>query len=140
MEKSNLISIGAVVIAIAGAVVANTGRDTKTLVAASASENDAEVTEILKASETVKPVNCDKQWMVKDGAMVFGWVCSDVGYDASRQALLTKRAGDKGIKIEYMPDEKADGAIGVAIRVTEGDAPAQPPMPEVNAYTEQETP
>jgi hypothetical protein len=63
------------------------------------------------------------------------WLCSDVGYDAKRQAVLDKRAGAEGIEVSYIPDESNPDAVSVNIRVTTGEVapevvPKQDPIPE----------
>ena len=125
------ISIGAV--AIAALVVAVAKPSTKEYVAATASEADQEVTEVVKASSEVKPVTCRKQshvLRIERGPELL-WICDDVGYDAARAARLEKRAGADGNEVQYNPSEE-DGGISVDIMVRKGAPLVLPwePAPE----------
>jgi hypothetical protein len=125
------IGIGTIAIAALVVAVAKPGTETKTMVAATASETDKEVTDILKASPEVKPVTCKRQWLKLDGKSEIAWLCSDVGYDPARQTVLDKRAGAEGIEVSYTPDESKPDAVSVNIKVTTGTvAPEVIPKPD----------
>lgn len=126
MDKNTGISLGAVVIAAFAAGNSMEERETKTLVAASVEVDDVEVAEIVKASPTVQPVTCKKTWAFIDGVRSLKWICSDVGYDAGRQAVLNKRAGGDGVAVTYNPAEAEDGSLLVGVTVLEGDEPSDP--------------
>lgn len=126
------IAIG--IVAVAGLVVAiaKPGTETKTLVSATETADDQEVTEIIKASPTVKTVTCEKKWhtiRVATGPELL-WVCDDVGYDPGRQATLAKRAGKGGVLVTYVPTEKDDG-IAVDVTVATGEPRPLPPAVEL---------
>jgi hypothetical protein len=129
------IGIGTIAVAALVVAIAKPGTETKTLVSATVGENDKEVADVLKASDTVKPVTCNKQWAIVDGKHEVKWICSDVGYDPARQAVLNKRAGADGIRVEYIPDESKPNAISVNIKVGTGEVapeviPKVDPVPE----------
>ena len=141
MDKNTGISLGAVVVAAIAVGVSTTGRDTKTLVSASEAVADIEVAEIVKDSEFVTDVTCQKQWAFVRGEKSLVWICSDVGYSPERQAVLNKRAGVDGVRVSYNPEEQADGSLLVGVTVATGDNPAEPTgelLPYVPPVTEEE--
>lgn len=130
--EPKITSIGVGIISVAALVVAiaKPGPETKTLVAASQSEDDVAMTEIAKASPEAKPVTCTKKYISVlqsdfSAKQELLWFCSDVGYDPNRQAYLNKKAGADGVKIEIVPAQ--DGTIlKMPMTITRGEVGPKP--------------